>query len=55
VANESLYERLGGEKKIRAIATRYEHGKKSDAEIIDLVVDRLGSSTGGPRSTRGWT
>lgn len=62
-----MYERLGGEKHIRAIVTdllalhkqnpaiapRYENAKKSDAEIIDLVVDLLGSATGGPQEYKG--
>ena len=63
----SLYERLGGEEKIRpmvvdllalhqrnpTIATRYAVAKKSDAEIIDLVVDLLCSGTGGPHEYEG--
>ncbi len=67
MANASLYDRLGGEEKIRAIvvdllalhhqnpviATRYDNAKKSDAEIVDLVVDLLGSATGGPQEYKG--
>jgi hemoglobin len=67
MTNASLYDRLGGEEKIRAIvvdllalhhknpaiATRYDNAKKSDAEIIDLVVDLLGSETGGPQQYTG--
>jgi hemoglobin len=67
MSSASLYERLGGEGKIRlivtdllslhkknpVIATRYNNAKKSDAEIIDLVVDLLGSATGGPQQYTG--
>jgi len=67
MANASLYDRLGGEEKILAIvvdllalhhqnpviATRYDNAKKSDAEIVDLVVDLLGSATGGPQEYQG--
>jgi len=67
MTSASLYERLGGEEKIRlivtdllslhkknpVIATRYLNAKKSDAEIIDLVVDLLGSATGGPQQYTG--
>lgn len=67
MSNASLYDRLGGEDKIRqivtdllalhkqnpAIATRYHNAKKSDAEIIGLVVDLLGSATGGPQKYTG--
>jgi hemoglobin len=63
----SLYERLGGEEKIRAVVTdilalhhanptispRYDNAKKSDAELIDLVVDLIGSGTGGPQEYKG--
>lgn len=63
----SLYERLGGEEKIRpmvadllamhqsnpVIAPRYAVAKKSDDEIIDLVVDLLSSATGGPHEYKG--
>jgi hemoglobin len=63
----TLYERLGGEEKIRpmvadllalhqsnpVIAPRYAVAKKSDAEIIDLVVDLLCSGTGGPQEYTG--
>jgi hemoglobin len=67
MASASLYERLGGEEGIRpivtdllalhkrnpAISTRYINAKKSDAEIIDLVVDLLCSATGGPHEYKG--
>jgi truncated hemoglobin YjbI len=67
MSSESLYDRLGGEAKIRqivtdllalhkqnpAIATRYHNAKKSDAEIIGLVVDLLGSATGGTQKYTG--
>ena len=63
MSSASLYERLGGEAKIRAIvtdllalhkqnpviATRYNNAEKSDSEIVGLVVDLLGSATGGPQ------
>jgi len=63
----SLYERLGGEESIRAIVTdivalhhanpaispRYDNAKKSDAELINLVVDLIGSGTGGPQEYTG--
>ena len=63
----TLYERLGGEEKIREIVTdivalhhanrtispRYDNAKKSDAELIDLVVDLIGSGTGGPQEYKG--
>ena len=67
MADASLYDRLGGEEKIRAIvvdllalhhqnpaiSTRYDNAKKSDSEIVDLVVDLLGSATGGPQEYKG--
>ncbi len=67
MAKGTLYERLGGEEKIRgivtdllalhhqnpAISTRYDNASKTDAEIIDLVVDLLGSATGGPQVYKG--
>jgi hemoglobin len=67
MSEATLYERLGGEEKIRAIVTdimvnhhnnptispRYAHTKKSDAEIIDLVTDLIGSGTGGPQTYKG--
>jgi hemoglobin len=67
MAEASLYERLGGEEKIRAVVTdiialhhgnpvispRYDNAKKSDAELIDLVVDFIGSGTGGPQEYKG--
>ena len=67
MSSASLYERLGGEAKIRAIvtdllalhkqnpviATRYNNAEKSDSEIVGLVVDLLGSATGGPQQYTG--
>jgi hemoglobin len=67
MSHSSLYDRLGGEEKIRsivtdllalhkqnpAISTRYNNAKKADAEIIDLVVELLGSATGGPQEYTG--
>jgi len=67
MSNPSLYGRLGGEEKMRSIATdllafhkqnpaistRDHNAKKADAEIIDLVVDLLGSATGGPQQYAG--
>jgi len=67
MSNASLYDRLGGEAKIRkivtdllslhkqnqVISTRYANAKKSDAEIIDLVVDLLASAAGGPQQYTG--
>lgn len=63
----TLYERLGGEETIRRIANdimanhrnnatiapRYLHTKRTDAELIDLVVDLIGSGTGGPQTYKG--
>lgn len=63
----TLYERLGGEDKIRAfvqdivinhhnnpvIKPRYDNAKKSDAELVDLVVDLIGGGTGGPQAYKG--
>jgi hemoglobin len=67
LSSASLYDRLGGEEKIRqivtdllalhqsnpVISTRYNNAKKGDTEIIDLVVDLLGSATGGPQEYAG--
>ena len=67
MSEATLYERLGGEESIRAIVqdivinhhnnpaikTRYDNAKKSDAELVDLVVDLIGSGTGGPQEYRG--
>ena len=67
MAESSLYERLGGEKKIRGFVTeilalhhqnpainpRYNNAKKSDAVLIDLVVDLLCEATGGPQKYKG--
>ncbi len=63
----TLYERLGGEVKIRsfvtdilanhhnnpAIKTRYDNAVKSDAELIDLVVDLIVSGPGGSSEYKG--
>ena len=67
MTTSSLYDRLGGEEKIRpivtdllalhkqnpTISTRYLNAEKGDAEIIDLVVDLLCSATGGPHEYKG--
>lgn len=63
----TLYERLGGEDKIRAIVTdivalhhqnptiktRFDNAKKSDSELINLVSDLVCSGTGGPQEYSG--
>ena len=63
----TLYERLGGEEKILAVVTdivalhhqnptiktRFDNAKKSDLELIDLVVDLVCSGTGGPQEYKG--
>ena len=63
----SLYERLGSERGIRVFVTdilklhhqnpvikwRYSKAEKSDAALIDLVVDLVGSGTGGPQTYKG--
>ena len=63
----SLYERLGGEAGIRTFVTdvlklhhanpiispRYDNAKKSDAELIELVVDLTCAGTGGPQTYKG--
>ena len=65
----TLYERLGGEEKIRAIVTdivalhhqnpaiktRFDNAKKCDSELIDLVSDLVCSGTGGPQEYKGMT
>ena len=67
MSEATLYERLGGEDKIRAIVNdvvinhhnnpaikaRYDNAKKSDAELVDLVVDFIGAGTGGPLEYKG--
>lgn len=67
MSEATLYERLGGEESIRAIVNdivinhhnnqvikpRYDNAKKSDAELVDLVVDLIGSGTGGPQEYKG--
>ena len=63
----TLYERLGSEPGIRAFVTdilklhhqnpvikwRYSKAEKSDAALIDLVVDLVASGTGGPEVYKG--
>ena len=63
----SLYERLGSEPGIRTFVTdilklhhqnpvikwRYSKAEKSDAALIDLVVDLVASGTGGPQTYKG--
>jgi len=63
----TLYERLGGEEKIRlifadivalhyqnpVIKTRFDNAEKSDSELIDLVVGLVCSGTGGPQEYKG--
>lgn len=63
----SLYERLGSETGIRTfvndilklhhqnpvIMWRYSKASKSDAQLIDLVVDLIGMGTGGPQNYTG--
>ncbi len=63
----TLYERLGGEDKIRAIVTdivalhhqnptiktRFDNTEKSDSELINLVTDLVCSGTGGPQEYTG--
>lgn len=63
----TLYERLGGEDKIRAIVTdivalhhqnptiktRFDNAEKSDSELISLVTDLVCSGTGGPQEYTG--
>lgn len=63
----TLYERLGGEEKIRAIVTdivalhhknptiktRFDNARKSDSELIGLVVGLVCSGTGGPQEYKG--
>jgi hemoglobin len=67
MSEATLYERLGGEEKIRAIATdivslhhqnpaiktRFDNAKKSDSELVDLVVDFVCCGTGGPQVYKG--
>ena len=63
----NLYERLGGETGIRTFVTdilklhhqnpvimwRYSKASKTDAQLIDLVVDLIGMGTGGPHTYKG--
>ncbi len=63
----SLYERLGSETGIRRFVTdilklhhqnpvikwRYSKAEKTDAQLIQLVVDLIGSGTGGPETYKG--
>ncbi|NIP31604.1 MAG: group 1 truncated hemoglobin, partial [Candidatus Dadabacteria bacterium] len=63
----TLYERLGGEDKIRAIVTdivalhhqnptiktRFDNTEKSDSELINLVTDLVCSGTGGSQEYTG--
>ena len=67
MSQASLYERLGGEAGIRKfvpdilklhhanpiISPRYDNAKKSDAELIELVVDLTCAGTGGPQTYKG--
>ena len=67
MSEATLYDRLGGEKRIRAIVQdivanhhnnpvikpRYDNANKSDAELVDLVVDLIGMGTGGPQEYKG--
>ena len=67
MSEATLYERLGGEESIRAVVQdivinhhnnpvikpRYDNAKKSDAELVDLVVDLIGMGTGGPQEYKG--
>ena len=63
----TLYERLGSEPGIRTFVTdilklhhqnpvikwRYSKAEKTDAALIDLVVDLVASGTGGPQTYKG--
>lgn len=63
----SLYERLGSEAGIRTFVTdilklhhqnpvimwRYSKASKTDAQLIDLVVDLVSMGTGGPKTYTG--
>ena len=63
----SLYERLGSEAGIRTFVTdilklhhqnpvimwRYSKASKTDAQLIDLVVDLISMGTGGPQTYKG--
>ena len=67
MAEATLYERLGSESGIRTfvvdilklhhqnpvIKWRYSKAEKSDAQLIDLVVDLVASGTGGPQTYKG--
>ena len=67
MSEATLYERLGGEEKIRAFMTdfvalhhvtpaikpRFDYIRNSDSELVDLLVDLIGSVTGGPQEYKG--
>jgi hemoglobin len=67
MSEATLYERLGGEEKIRAIVTdavalhhknpaiktRFDNAQKSDAELVDLLTDLVCFGTGGPQEYKG--
>ena len=67
MSEATLYERLGGEEKIRAIVTdavalhhqnpaiktRFDNAQKSDTELIDLLTDFVCFGTGGPQEYKG--
>jgi hemoglobin len=67
MSKETLNDRLGGEKKIRAIVTdavslhhqnpaiktRFDNAKKSDTELVDLLTDLVCFGTGGPQEYKG--
>ena len=67
MSEATLYERLGGEEKIReivtdavalhhknpAIKTRFDNAQKSDAELVDLLTDLVCFGTGGPQEYKG--
>lgn len=67
MSQASLYERLGSETGIRRFVTdilklhhqnpvikwRYSKAEKTDAQLIQLVVDLIGSGTGGPEAYKG--
>ncbi len=67
VSQASLYQRLGGETGIRTFVTdilrlhhqnpvimwAYSKAEKTDAQLIDLVVDLIGMGTGGPNIYKG--
>lgn len=67
MSKPTLYERLGGEKKIRelvtdivalhyknpTIKTRFENAKKSQSELINILTGFVCSGTGGPQEYKG--